>query len=124
MNKFSDSEILNFIKKQLNASDFNSITHTYLDEYTCIQSLEDNEYVALNKKQITDLMETTKEDKQISSLEILSRADMGDFITVSFIFEFKTKVGKIDMSGRTEGITVLLIAEDELITIFDAQSFV
>lgn len=124
MKKINDSEIKDLIMQQLEASDFNSISHTYIDEYINISGLEDDEYLITNKKEISDLLEVTKGDKEILSLEILSRSDIENFITTSFTYKFRAKMGKLDMNGSMEGISVFLVSKDGLVTVFDAQSAV
>ena len=44
MKKINDSEIKDLIMQQLEASDFNSISHTYIDEYINISGLEDEAF--------------------------------------------------------------------------------
>ena len=122
MKKFSDSEILDLMREQIEAREFNSISHTYIDEYINISSLEDDEYLVSNKEQTSELLEAMSGDKEISSLKILSRSDIENFITISFTYKFKAKIGKIDMSGSVEGITVFLVSKEGLLTVFDAQS--
>lgn len=122
MKKISDSEIRDLMMQQIEASDFNSISHTYIDEYMNISGLEDDEYLISNKEEISDLFEVTNGDKEISSFKILSRSDIENFITISFTYKFKAKMGKLDMSGSMEGVSVFLVSKDGLVTVFDAQS--
>ena len=116
-------DLRDFILKQVEAREFNS--EWYVDEYQNFIVIDDTLQV-FTKAQAKELMDIAKESNlfpTIKSFNILSRSDTGDFISVSFEYEWEVKVGKTNMDGEVSGISVYLKTDDGgFISVFDAQT--
>ena len=120
-NSFAD-EIMKLMLKQLSSKDFNLISNTYLDEYNSVIVSGGNYYV-INKdgmKEILNSNEIKNAEKTINSLNINSRSETEDFVTVTYNYEYTAKIGKQSLNGKVEGVAVLLKTEDGYVSIFDA----
>ena len=120
-NSFSD-ELKELMLKQLNSTDFNSISNTYLDEYNSM-ILYDGQYSFMSKKEMSELLNSDimkNAEKKINSYNIISRSETEDFVTVTYNYEYTAKIGNQKISGKAEGAGVFLKTEDGYISIFDA----
>ena len=85
----------------------------------------DGEYTVLNKKELEEMFEIVSEQlrtTEITSLQIMSRADTEDFTTVTFEYKWALTTGNAQMDGRVSGVGVFMKVDEGYVSIFDAQT--
>ena len=115
-------EIEDLVLQQISAKTF--IGDTYIDEYQLL-NMVDGEYIVSNKKELEEMFEIVGEqlaDTEITSLQIMSRADTEDFTTVTFEYEWALTMGNTQMDGRVSGVGVFMKVDEGYVSIFDAQT--
>ena len=114
-------EVRDFLLKQLNATDFNTISETFVDGYQSFV-ISDEQYLFVTKDAYSELMASVKDvERKVNSFQITSRSETADFITVNFNYNYSAKVGNANINADVEGVSVLLKTGDGYISIFDAQ---
>ena len=107
--------------KQLNATDFSTISDTFVDGYQSFV-ISDEQYLFVTKDAYRELMASVKDvERKVNSFQITSRSETADFVTVNFNYNYSAKVGNANINADVEGVSVLLKTGDGYISIFDAQ---
>ena len=117
----SADEVRDSLLKQLNATDFNTISDTFVDGYQSFV-ISDEQYLFVTKDAYRELMASVKDvERKVNSFQITSRSETADFVTVNFNYNYSAKVGNANINADVEGVSVLLKTGDGYISIFDAQ---
>ena len=89
----SADEVRDFLLKQLNATDFNTISDTFVDGYQSFV-ISDEQYLFVTKDAYRELMESVKDvERKVNSFQITSRSETADFVTVNFNYNYSFSGG-------------------------------
>ena len=115
-------EIKDLMLQQISAKTF--MGDLYIDEYQGLV-MSDGEYTVTSKEEIKEMFEIFGEqipDTEITALRIISRADIEDFTTVTFEYEWALKMSDTQMDGKFSGVGVFMKVDGGYVSIFDAQT--
>jgi len=112
-------DLRNFILNQLESKIF--LSDSYLDEYLYFDYFE-GEYSVYNKEEIRswyDDPELLEYSYEITYLDIISRSEIDDFVTVSFEYGMLINNNELYV---LKSVGILLKTSDGFVSLYDAQT--
>jgi len=120
---YASDDLKNYILKFLVLENYPY--HLVDDDYHAYLKSEGMPPMYLNKDSLRIMLEEQKiliSNFEVNNLKILSRSDTKHFTSVTFEYDWKAKMGGVNITGKTFNHSIMEKTETGWIVVFDAMS--